>query len=334
MQSVGGDPLSGGLWAVTSYFNPMGYRRRRANYRIFRERLSLPLVAVELVYGAEPELGPDDAEILIQLRGSDVLWQKERLLDIAFPALPPACRKVVWIDCDVFVEDPAWPERVEALLETVPLAQPFSRVHHLCSAWRPGDPIGTATEFSRVSIAQAVVAGAGPAETLEHVPDRTRTRASGFVWAARRELIERHGLYDAAIIGGGDRLLCYASYGEFAAAARAYEMSARRRDHYRAWAELWHRDVGGDIGTLDCDLVTLWHGDLGNRGIGRRNEGLVAHGFDPYSDIAHDVGGAWRWNSDKPQLHRFVRDYFLSRREDGSTPDVAALASGGRGRGV
>ena len=27
------------LWAITSYFNPTGYRARRRNYRIFRERL-------------------------------------------------------------------------------------------------------------------------------------------------------------------------------------------------------------------------------------------------------------------------------------------------------
>jgi hypothetical protein len=52
----------------------MGYRRRRANYRLFRERLKVPLVAVELAYGPNFELGEGDAEILMQLRGGDVLW--------------------------------------------------------------------------------------------------------------------------------------------------------------------------------------------------------------------------------------------------------------------
>jgi hypothetical protein len=41
------------LWAVTSYFNPMKYQRRRANYRLFRERLGVPLLTVELAYGPE-----------------------------------------------------------------------------------------------------------------------------------------------------------------------------------------------------------------------------------------------------------------------------------------
>src|SRR2546429_9079813 len=34
------------LWAITCYFNPMGWRRRLANYHAFRRRLSLPLITV------------------------------------------------------------------------------------------------------------------------------------------------------------------------------------------------------------------------------------------------------------------------------------------------
>src|SRR5450759_1082712 len=72
-----------GLWAITSYFNPVGYRRRLSNFRIFRERLKVPLVVVELTYGSDFELQEQDADILIQLRGGAVLWQKERLLNLA-----------------------------------------------------------------------------------------------------------------------------------------------------------------------------------------------------------------------------------------------------------
>ena len=67
----------GRLWAVTSYYNPVPYRRRLDNYRIFRERLALPLLTVELAYRA-PELAPGDADILVQIPGRDVMWQKER----------------------------------------------------------------------------------------------------------------------------------------------------------------------------------------------------------------------------------------------------------------
>jgi hypothetical protein len=49
-------PISEGLWAVTTYFNPMRYRRRLSNFRLFRKHLNIPLVAVELAYGKEFEL--------------------------------------------------------------------------------------------------------------------------------------------------------------------------------------------------------------------------------------------------------------------------------------
>jgi hypothetical protein len=64
------------LWVMTSYFNPMGYSRRLSNFKIFRKCLNAPLLAVELTYGPDFELQQNDADILIQLRGGAVLWQK------------------------------------------------------------------------------------------------------------------------------------------------------------------------------------------------------------------------------------------------------------------
>ena len=98
------------FWAITSYFNPAGYGSRRANYRHFRKHLGVPLVAVELSFDGNFELTEGDAEILIQLTGGDVMWQKERLLNLALEALPPECDKVMSIDCDVIFTDPDWCE--------------------------------------------------------------------------------------------------------------------------------------------------------------------------------------------------------------------------------
>ena len=41
------DTTQSPIWAITAYFNPVGYRRRLWNYRFFRKQLSLPLVTVE-----------------------------------------------------------------------------------------------------------------------------------------------------------------------------------------------------------------------------------------------------------------------------------------------
>jgi hypothetical protein len=89
------------LWAITSYFNPAGYGRRLANYRTFASQLGVPLVTVELAFGGAFELCKDDADTVVQLRGGDVMWQKERLLNVALQSLPPHCKKVLAIDCDI-----------------------------------------------------------------------------------------------------------------------------------------------------------------------------------------------------------------------------------------
>ena len=99
------------LWAITTYFNPVGYQRRLANYKIFRQRLDVPLIAIELAYGPDFELQLDDAEILHQIRGDAVLWQKEKLLNLALRAIPPECRKVAWLDCDIIFDDPQWSQK-------------------------------------------------------------------------------------------------------------------------------------------------------------------------------------------------------------------------------
>ena len=49
----------------------------------------------------------------------------------------------------------------------------------------------------------------------------------------------------------------------------------------------------------------------------RRIRVRSGHGFDPERDIAIDEHGSLRWSSDKPALHRAVREYFEGRREAG-----------------
>ena len=76
------------LWAVTSYFNPAGYHRKLPNYRTFRKQLAVPLLAVELSHSDKFELEPNDADVLVQLNGGNVMWQKERLLNVGISHLP------------------------------------------------------------------------------------------------------------------------------------------------------------------------------------------------------------------------------------------------------
>jgi hypothetical protein len=300
-----------GLWAVTCYFNPMRYARRLANYREFRARLGAPLLAVELGYDGRFDLGDGDADAVLRLPGTDVMWQKERLLNVAIAALPPECAKVAWLDCDVVFPRAGWDERAARLLDRVPLAQLFRHARYL---GRDGD-----VARARPSLVSGVADGASPEECLRHPsPDaRPGTYSCGLAWAARRALLAEHGLYDANIIGGGDRAIACAAYGCFGHEVEWHSLTPAQERHYRAWAASLHDAVAGAVGFLDEDLHHLWHGEVRDRAFGARHEGLARFGFDPHADIAVDAHGCWRWSSDKPDLHRYVRDYFAARAEDG-----------------
>ena len=107
-----------------------------------------------------------------------------------------------------------------------------------------------------------------------------------------------------------------AALGCFEAAEQVILMNPAQRKDYRAWAEPFHENVGERVGCLDQKLYHLWHGDLRDRRYRERHEGLRRFDFDPEKDLALSESGCWRWASHKPEMHRYVNDYFASRRED------------------
>jgi hypothetical protein len=308
----------GNLWAITSYFNPVGYRRRLKNYHIFRQRLKVPLVTVELSLQENFELGPGDADILVQLRGHEVLWQKERLLNVALESVPKTCGKIAWLDCDVIFDDHDWAERASQALDQCALLHLFHERYNL-----PPDattsPLGAGDNSQ---LAQSVVCKMAMGETTPEdfyaaeAPLKCRSTA-GLAWASRREVLEEHGIYDACILGSADRAILCAALGQFGYGARALAMNQRRIEHYLLWAKPYSSTVRRRVGYIRGRLFHLWHGDLPNRQYASRHRILEQFDFDPFTDIAVDWNGCWRWDSDKRELHQSVRDYFRSRKEDG-----------------
>lgn len=304
------------LWVITSYFNPAGYQRRKANYAGFRKHLNAPLAAVELSFNGEFELQKGDADILVQLQGTDVMWQKERLLNIALESLPSDCEAVAWVDADVVFESEDWPQHTLKALERFNLVQVFSERHDAAAGVGEETIRTVPTEDVSGSLGAGIERGlVGP----ENLPSRNTKKELGMSigvgWASRREILEEHRFYDACIVGGGDRVMTSAGLGAFESATRSLQMNARRKEHYERWALPFHDAIGGSIGHVPGRLFHFWHGRPELRQYDERDR-LLAD-FDPYEDIALDARGCWRWASDKPELHAGVREYFASRREDG-----------------
>jgi hypothetical protein len=99
-------------------------------------------------------------------------------------------------------------------------------------------------------------------------------------------------------------------------------MSDAHRAHYRRWAEPFFRDVRGAVGAGKSDLCHLWHGSLRDRRYRQRHDSMRQFDFDPDADLQRDASDLWKWKSNKPALHQFVRHYFASRREDDAPEPV------------
>ena len=307
------------LWAITSYFNPAGYKSRLANYRRFRKHLAAPLLAVELSFTGSFELEPGDADILVQLTGGDVLWQKERLLNVALHHMPNDCDIIAWVDCDVLFSNDQWPQQARDALNTFALIQLFSERWHLARDARLDSSGWSPIESRRQAIGHAIASGwLKPAElAVGGGSFRRGPLSTGLAWAARRTLLDRHGLYDARIVGGGDAAMIWAALGRPDHSVIAQAMTGHAVEHYLAWAEPFFTDVGGRVGHLEGPVFHLWHGSYEDRRHKQRQRNLAALGFNPFTDIALEGSGCWRWNSEKPDLHEYVRNYFAARNEDG-----------------
>jgi len=306
------------VWAITCYFpfdDPDGDKRRLRTYRGFRERLRVPLVAVELSAAGRFDLGPADAEKLIQVQGGARLWQKERLLNLAIQDLPPECDVVLWTDCDVILPGGDWPDQLCGLLESCRLVQPFRHIRYLSEPEPPTDLSRATVSETRHSAVALWRDGLLPEESFSARGYSDRLRYSpGLAWAARRDLLERHGFYDGMILGSGDKAIFSAACERQEQFVNAYCGGEIHSRHYLEWACPFAADVRGQVGYLDGDAYHLFHGDLSNRGYSSRYEGFNQFDFDPARDLRQSASGIWDWDSDKPEMHDFVRMAFERRR--------------------
>jgi hypothetical protein len=308
-----------GVWAITTYYNPSGYVGRRLAFNEFRKRLSVPLLVVEYAGDSAFVLADADADSLVRVRGDTVLWQKERLLNVALAHLPPDARYVAWLDSDVVFTDPLWPQHLEACLKQVPVAQCFSEFIDLAPDEGPDDHLPVPRRPPVPSVGRLLPGGGWPVPNLDPTPNMTaRVVGVGFAWAARREILDRHGFYDAMIIGAGDRAMVCAGLGRFAETIGPMALSPERTEHYLAWAQPYYESVRGQIGVLDGLLLHLWHGAIVGRRWMTRQHDLARVGFDPRRDVRIGPGGGWEWtDAASDDLRDLLLRYFEMRNEDG-----------------
>lgn len=288
--------LPGELAVVTFHWNPAGWTSLRRNYLRFLHEMrwwDVPTFAIEVAYPGQ-EFVADNAWLKIRASDANVLWQKERIVNLAVERLPERFDKIAWIDADILFLDPAWPQRVSWLLESWPVVQMWNR-------WHCADANG--------AVNQTLVNVGANARRYTH----GEQCSPGGAWAARRSVLP---LYDRHIVGSGDAMAVEGWTGVIGRCL--LKMNDAMRADFLAWCKTAQPKVGDQIGVMPGDATHLYHGTRKDRQYVERWKPVINSGYDPARHVTVDDNGLLAWTEEAPpELVKFVRGYFASRNEDG-----------------
>jgi hypothetical protein len=286
------------LGLVACYFNPCKYARRHQNYLDFYECLGAhkkDLITVELAFDDQVF----DLEALdnrLALRTKTLVWQKEALLNVGIrEAVNRGYKYICWLDADISFNEADWYNRILNALDTHNLVQVFEVLKRFDDEDTFQVMKSTAASIGNVS------------------------EATGFGWACPSSFFEDCMLYDKMIVGGGDTLIYAAGNGVLEEWLRKRVTTYRHSVGIVDWANRWYAKTQGRVGYAKNRIETFYHGTIQNRNYLNRYEILRASSFDPVRDITVDeVTGLLEWlDTSKVGLQDDIRDYFVSRQEDG-----------------
>lgn len=304
------------LAVITTYFNPCRYSTRRKNYDLFIHgmRLSgIPCITVECAFGDDAFELPASVDTL-QIRSNTLLWQKERLLNLAASWLPRSFKYVAWLDCDIIFQNKNWAHDLVAVLKTHKVAQVWETCCRLNQMGGVAEQPDSATSFAATMAQHPHSLNAGRYDLHGH---------TGYGWAMRREIFDEVGLYESAISGSADHFMAHAIYGDYNFCIQnALKHDPAQIAHLQSWGARFHRLVDGSLGCVKGEIRHLWHGDAINRRYFLRMHDITDLGFNPWTDLSITSGKPLEWHPDlnKPGLQQYFKNYFKSRHEDGAHP--------------
>ncbi len=279
------------LAVVTCFFNPCGLTQQIENYYRFADSIApVPLYTVEMSFSGQFSIR--NSFKVNGCQKTQLLWQKERLINLGIRRLPRRYNNVAWIDCDVLFTNLSWYEETERLLESYAVVQMFQKCH-----WLDRNGSVEKSRPSSASIGSYLVAGA----------DKSHP---GFAWAARRSQIDQWGgLFDRDITGSGDAWMTHAFFQEYET-SMTKSASPMLRHAAMKWCAQADHSLGGKVTAVPGDVLHLFHGPLSERGYWDRFLVQQKHNYDPGSDIKIAGNGAWQWNSIKEDFQRDVASRF------------------------
>ncbi len=308
---------------VSVVSNPVNYKSRYANYRVFEEsilRKGAHFWTVEMCTGArQPQITDSGNRHHVQLWQTAIegeMWHKEQLSNVGIHHVIreyPDCRYVMITDADLLYENDMLEKTIQAL-QHWPIVQAWS---HIISLDGKGHVANVFKSFMFLRH--------NPKECKSTHPGYPpRVGSPGGAWAFRREILNQIGsalsgpIIDFGIAGSGDLYFARSVVGEV-------EKSCHKDFHpnYNKWLRQYQDTtdwiVQRNVGYVSNTARHLHHGSHEKRGYDWRNNILKKWQFDPETDLTKDASGLWRLVIRTPRqigLRDNLRVYLRSRDED------------------
>jgi len=308
--------LYGGVPVSTPMTSQSRYKLARPTIEKLGRHARVQVLLVELATQNQPFMLTDpENEFHLQLRGNDILWLKENMINLGIEYLTrirPSWAYVAWVDADVTFDNPNIGIETIQALNQFPIVQMFQTVVNK-------GPVGEAIKQHNGFAFQWFLKKFRHPGTKEAYGD---TWHPGFCWAfTRRTWGIMSRLIDRAICGAGDH---HMALGLINMAHLSYPKGVHPQ--YKAmvhdWQDRVYKEIRGRIGYVNGTIIHGWHGRFVDRRYGDRWQIIIETQFNPNTDIVLNDQGVYQWDTvdsrgrPDPRLPMLLINYFRVRNED------------------
>jgi hypothetical protein len=262
------------------------------------------LYIVELAYGnQEFHITSSENSHHLQIRGFIPLWHKENMITIGIKKLlPPSWKAVAWIDADVEFENSSWAlDTLKILNGCKDIVQVFSHCVDM-GLYKNAVAITSSFGFQYFK------------KRAQFMNDNNNFWNTGYGWACTRTAYEGFGgLYENAIVGGGDIILPYSVIRQLES-----QLSPDLPEGYRKSLLDYQEKVQPlTIGYVPGILLHHFHGLRENRQYSERLDILKKANYSPDIHVTHYSDGILVPTIMCPlSLLQDIMKYFAERNED------------------
>jgi hypothetical protein len=305
------DPIEEKLNVIAVISNPCLYKRRYKLLKEFEERMKqeddVNLFIVELVYGNQEFAVTDkNNKNHLQIKTEVPIWHKENMINLGVKyLLPKTWKAFAWIDADIEFESTSWAlDTLKILNGCKDVVQVFS---HCVDMGKEKNTLNLydsfGYNFSKNNNFSETIRGG---KHFWH---------PGYAWAITRKAYEKiGGLYDIAVLGGGDSIMAHSFIGGWKKNKNIFGLPG---DFSNKVIEFQQKTQSLRLGYTPGVIRHHYHGSKKNRKYGSRRSILTKHSFSPTKQLQYDDFGILIPTEEFSQSFKnAILKYFKERKED------------------